>query len=360
MEEKEVFSFDMGDPMVTPAEEEPVIGVIPEVCPEEFEKEGKGTDTPDDLEKVVIEGVPLRGTPKALAAGATRMVREGYVLSDLTNWYDWRHGKWNSRAGFSISKITVHHFAGILGKAGMERIVNDPGRQMSPNYAIYSDGSIECFCPEALRSWCSSSWENDKCAITIEVENCEIGGNWGISKEAYESLIALCADLCKRYGINPHYNGSPSGSLTLHSMFASTACPGPTLRGYITSGKLETDIRAAISGGAPAPAPKPAADQILSEGSIVTSDVFVVQKSDAYNDTVYSSVVGGWIPAADLIETDAADGRNDQILNYGAHAKFNFDTAVVRKVELWGNMWVCKLDKLPYYVRPECLTEIQD
>lgn len=198
---------------------------------EELEN-GVGNDTPNDLPK---------------EEDNTRMSRGGYTISDLTNWYSFAHKKWNSRAGNPVNKITIHHMAGNLSKSTMESIVYSSSRQMSCNYAIYSDGTVECFVPDALRSWCSSSWDNDKNAITIEVANNTLSPNWTISDAAYKTLIALCVDLCKRHKITPKYTGKTNASLTVHRMFSNTACPGPYIMGLLTSGKIEKDINAKLN-----------------------------------------------------------------------------------------------------------------
>ena len=204
--------------------------IIRALCGNDEFEDGKGSDTPEDLPEEEV----------------TRMTRDGYVISDLTNWYSFAHKKWNSRAGNKINKITIHHMAGNLSKATMESIVYSKTRQMSCNYAVYSDGTIECFVPDGLRSWCSSSWSNDKNAITIEVSNNALSPSWTVSDKAYKALIKLCADLCKRHNISPHYNGKATGSLTTHNMFSNTACPGPYLLGKHKDGSIEKDIMAIL------------------------------------------------------------------------------------------------------------------
>ena len=83
---------------------------------------------------------------------------------------------------------------------------------------------------EANRSWCSSNGANDHRAVTIEVANDEIGGNWHVSDKALAKLIDLCVDICQRNGIQKlNYTGDKTGNLTMHKWFAATACPGPYL-----------------------------------------------------------------------------------------------------------------------------------
>ncbi len=54
---------------------------------------------------------------------------------------------------------------------------------------------------ESDRAWTSSSADNDHRAVTIEVANDEIGGDWHVSDEAFETLVALCTDICRRSGM---------------------------------------------------------------------------------------------------------------------------------------------------------------
>ena len=133
-----------------------------------------------------------------------------------------------------ITKITVHHTAGVLSVEGFGNIVASPSREMSANYAIGNDGRIGLFCEEKDRSWCSSSAWNDNRAITIEVSNSADGGDWPIGDKAYKSLIKLCVDICKRNGIPKlTFTGDRNGSLTFHYMYASTACPGPWMKAHV-------------------------------------------------------------------------------------------------------------------------------
>lgn len=218
--------------------DEEVFKSIPAEALEALE-DGIGTDTPEEV----------------LTDDVTRMTREGHIMSDMTNWYSIAHRKWNSRSGNKINKITIHHMAGNLSKSQMESCVYNPNRQMSCNYAVYTDGSVECFVGEQYRSWCSSSWNNDKNAITIEVANNTLSPNWTVSDKAYKKLIALCADICKRNGIVPKYTGKTTGTLTVHRMFSNTSCPGPYLMKLHENGQIAKDINAILN---PAPAPAPA------------------------------------------------------------------------------------------------------
>lgn len=129
------------------------------------------------------------------------------------------------RKGYKICKITPHHMAGVLSAEACGKIFQNPSRQASANYGIGNDGEIACYVEEENRAWTSSSSSNDCQAITIEVSNSSVGGDYPISDAAWNSLVNLCVDICKRYSFKLTYDGTANGSLTRHNMFASTSCP---------------------------------------------------------------------------------------------------------------------------------------
>lgn len=135
----------------------------------------------------------------------------------------------NSPRNNKISVITPHHTAGVMTAEQYEEVAKS--RKESCQYFIDNNGITTQFCSERDRSWCSSSPENDNKAITIEVSNSKNGGNWPVSDKAYKALIELCVDICKRNGMTELvWTGDKNGSLTMHDMFAKTACPGPYLK----------------------------------------------------------------------------------------------------------------------------------
>lgn len=129
-----------------------------------------------------------------------------------------------------IKKITIHHMAGNLSVETCGNVFVNPERKASSNYGIDSVGRVGMYVEEKNRAWTSSSSDNDNQAVTIEVANDEIGGNWHVSDVALAKLILLCADICKRNGIEKlNFTGNASGNLTMHKWFKATNCPGPYL-----------------------------------------------------------------------------------------------------------------------------------
>ena len=136
----------------------------------------------------------------------------------------------------AIDTITIHCMAGNLSLQTCGQIFQT--RQASSNYGIDSAGQIALYVDESDGSWCSSSRSNDMRAVTIEVANdggAEIG--WHVSDAALQSLIRLCADICRRNGIDRlRWEGNPAligqtnrQNMTVHRWFSNKACPGDYL-----------------------------------------------------------------------------------------------------------------------------------
>ena len=169
----------------------------------------------------------------------------------------------------TIKKITIHHMAGNLSVETCGNVFASSSRQASSNYGIGSDGRVGMYVEEKNRSWCSSNANNDHQAVTIEVANDQIGGDWHVSDTALAKLIELCVDICKRNGIEKlNYTGDASGNLTRHNMFVATTCPGPYLQSkfeYIASEvnkKLQPEPEPQPE---PTPAPQPTPSKTVDE-----------------------------------------------------------------------------------------------
>lgn len=134
-----------------------------------------------------------------------------------------------------IEKITIHHMAGNLALETLGLSFSNRDRRASSNYAVDSQGRVAMYVEESNRAWTSSSPENDNRAVTIEVANDEIEGDWHVSDAAFDKLIDLCVDICQRNDIPELvFTGDTDGNLTLHKMFSSeTQCPGPYLESRV-------------------------------------------------------------------------------------------------------------------------------
>ena len=137
----------------------------------------------------------------------------------------------------------------VVGQCSVEAlgdIFAPTSRQASSNYGIGYDGRIGQYVDEANRSWCSSSSWNDNRAITIETAS-DTTYPYAVKDAAYESLINLCADICKRNGKSKmvwyptwdefeanYEKDDKTMYMTLHRWFAATSCPGAYLEEHMS------------------------------------------------------------------------------------------------------------------------------
>lgn len=134
----------------------------------------------------------------------------------------------NSPRNDTIKKVTIHHMAGNLSIESCGTVFQSSNS--SANYGVGTDGRVGMYVEETDRSWASSSPSNDNQAVTMEVANSSIGGDWPVSDTALNAAIDLTVDICWRNGISSlSWTGDSSGTLTVHKFFATTECPGPYL-----------------------------------------------------------------------------------------------------------------------------------
>lgn len=132
---------------------------------------------------------------------------------------------------YPVTKISIHHMAGKMTARQCADYFARTDRIASSNYTIGWDGSIALSVPEEYRAYTTSSSWCDERAITIEVSNEDNnGGDWKITDKAYNALLDLVTDICKRYVIKDcSYTGDKDGVLQKHEWYAYTNCPGPYL-----------------------------------------------------------------------------------------------------------------------------------
>lgn len=156
--------------------------------------------------------------------GEKTMSNSGLV--NMTMWSPNHSGRRNQ----PITKIAIHHTAGVINATTIGQIFKSTSRQASCNYGIGNDNRIVLCVDETNRSWCTSSAWCDNRAVTIEVSNSANGGNWPVSDRVLTTLIDLVTDICRRNGIkNCTYTGGKDGVLQKHEWYANTNCPGPYL-----------------------------------------------------------------------------------------------------------------------------------
>ena len=135
-----------------------------------------------------------------------------------------------------IDTVTIHCVVGQCSVEALGNIFAPTSKQASSNYGIGPDGRIGMYVEEKDRSWCSSNGANDNRAITIEVAS-DTFAPYKVTDAAFNSLIKLLADICKRNNIkslkwkaDKNLIGHPEEqNMTVHRWFANKSCPGDYL-----------------------------------------------------------------------------------------------------------------------------------
>ena len=158
---------------------------------------------------------------------------------------------------YAISRISPHCVVGQCTVETLGDIFAPASRQASSNYGIGYDGKKAMYVEEKNRSWCTSSYDNDNRAITIEVAS-DTTPPYTMTSAAYNSLIELCVDICKRNGKTKllwfgdktkTLNYKPAADemvITVHRWFANKSCPGDWL--YSRLGDLATKVTERLGG----------------------------------------------------------------------------------------------------------------
>lgn len=130
-----------------------------------------------------------------------------------------------------ITNVCLHHMAGVLTAKQCGSIFAKAGRNGSAHYGVGSDGKIGLYVDEKNVAWHAGNWPENQCSIGIEISNSSLGGKWPVSDKTLKAAIPLIADIMKRNGIKEATKGK---TLTWHSMYSATACPGDYLRSKMT------------------------------------------------------------------------------------------------------------------------------
>ena len=242
-----------------------------------------------------------------------------------------------------IRKITIHHVAGNLTIEDIGNVFAPTSREASSNYGVGTDGRVGMYVEEKNRAWTSSNADNDNQAVTIEVANDEVGGNWHVSDKALEATIELCVDICKRNGIEKlNFTGDKSGNLTMHKWFALTNCPGPYLGSKFPY--IADEVNKRLNAGSEKPSTgkvlyrvqtgafskKPNADALLEKVKAAGFETYMVQSNGLYKVQVgaYSVKSNADATAAKL----KAKGFDVYITTEGGSAVSSSTTPKVIKV----------------------------
>ena len=243
----------------------------------------------------------------------------------------------------AIDTITIHCFVGqVTAQSGCNAkgFVNyNPLTGSSCNYVVGHDGSIGLCVEEANRSWCSggknklglpikvngiSGKDNDHRAITIEVAS-ETVYPYKVTDKAYDALIRLCADICKRNNIKKLlWKGDKSlvgkvdqQNMTVHRWFSTKECPGDYL--YNLHGDIAAKVNKLLGvveeEKAPAPAPT------VGKGDFVS----ILDGATYYN----GKSIPAWVKKKQWVVADVDGDR--AVLGKSTDGKNNIQSAINTK-----------------------------
>lgn len=228
-----------------------------------------------------------------------------------------------------IDTVTIHCVVGQCTVEALGEHFANPKRQASSNYGIGFDGAIACFAPEEARAWTSGGKDlegneifvngisgsmNDHRAITIEVAS-DTFYPYAVTEAAYNSLINLLADICRRYPkigkLRWQNNKALVGqvnlqNMTAHRWFARTECPGDYLFERFSDIAEKVNAKLNID-----------KEHIIEEEEDMTIDRFeelwreMRTKLQDNDSSAYSAEAREWAVATGLIKGSevAADGK---------------------------------------------------
>ena len=141
----------------------------------------------------------------------------------------------------SIKNIVVHW----VGNAGSTAIANrnyfeslkDRKTYASSHYLIGLEGEIIQCVPETEIAYHGNSANS----YSIGIENCHPDWEGKFNDKTYKSLIELCADLCKRYNLDPTI------ALIRHYDITKKDCPHYYVKNNQAWVNLKNDVKAAMS-----------------------------------------------------------------------------------------------------------------
>lgn len=152
---------------------------------------------------------------------------------------------------YPLTRVSIHCVVGQCSAETLGNMFGNASFEASSNYGVGYDGKIGQYVPESQRSWCTSSYDNDNRAITIEVAS-DTYDPYAVKDAAYKALIKLLVDICKRNKKKKlvwiankskalaYKPKSDELLMTVHRWFANKSCPGDYL--YSRHGAIAKEV----------------------------------------------------------------------------------------------------------------------
>jgi hypothetical protein len=196
------------------------------------------------------------------------------------------NGFGGSRNGQAINGVVIHH---VAGTNGLNYVANKNSRNSHPTYHISNSGAVTGIVNPERRPY-STGGQPDPSAVTFEIDNSSVGGDWPVSSAAIEALIDV---IVFHASISPRANRGFAKNIKTqiqrefyiawHQQYSATACPGPFVMSqldYIVAecNKRATQTVAPVAPVIPTPPPasrKPRLVRWLRRGSTGSNVVYL-------------------------------------------------------------------------------------
>lgn len=190
---------------------------------------------------------------------------------------------------YPLTRVSVHCVVGQCAAETLGNLFGNASFEASSNYGIGYDGKIGQFLPESYRSWCTSSYDNDNRAITIEVAS-DTTAPYAVRDAAYKALIKLLVDICRRNKKTKlvwipdktkalaYKPASNELLMTVHRWFANKSCPGDYL--YNRHTQIAAEVNKQLGGTSAASTAAPATSTTSSTTAAFKSYVVRIKISD--------------------------------------------------------------------------------
>lgn len=144
---------------------------------------------------------------------------------NIKNMYITNNRPYTKRA--KTTAIAVHYVGnpGSSAEANRNYFQNN-NNDVSANYIIGIDGEIICCIPDDEVAWCTCEANS----YSVSIENCHSDSTGKFSDKTYNSLVELCAYLCKKYKLDEN-------DIIRHYDVTRKVCP----RGFVPKSKGGTD-----------------------------------------------------------------------------------------------------------------------
>jgi hypothetical protein len=179
------------------------------------------------------------------------------------------NGFGGSRNGQPINGVVIHH---VAGTNGLRYVANVNDRNSHPTYHIANSGAVTGIVNPSRRPF-STGGSPDPNAVTFEIDNSSVGGDWPVSAAALESLIDVIVFHAsqspragKGFAKNEPKVKQAEFFIAWHSQYKATACPGPFIMSQLDYIVAECNKRASgvTTVAAPAASAKPSKPRLTS------------------------------------------------------------------------------------------------